>query len=445
MARLFGTDGVRGIAGEFLTPSLGMKIGVAAATILTKNNKKNVKIIIGNDGRVSADMLVSALTAGLCSVGVDVMDLGMIPTPAVSYLIKYYHADAGIMVTASHNSYEYNGIKIFNENGYKLADELEDEIEEFILNDTQMTSTKIGTKKEVPEGVDVYVNHLLSAQSCDMSSLHIAVDTANGAASFTASRLFSKLGIKYDIINNNPNGTNINENCGSLHIDSLGKYVKDHHLDCGVAFDGDSDRAIFVDENGSVIDGDYVLAILGLDLKNNGKLKNNTIVGTIMNNLGFVKFCEENNIDFIATKVGDRYVLEEMNINSLSLGGEQSGHIIIKEFANTGDGELTAVNVLNCLAKSGKKLSELAGIMKKYPQVMQNVKINTAKKNEFYTNETIKNEIEKVTNLLSSRGRIVVRPSGTEPLIRVMIEGEDIAEIKKYVSQLANVIEKELN
>jgi phosphoglucosamine mutase len=257
-------------------------------------------------------------------------------------------------------------------------------------------------------------------------------------------RLFSKLGIKYDIINNTPNGCNINDNCGSLYIDNLGEYVRSNNLDGGVAFDGDADRAIFVDELGNVIDGDYILAILGLNFKNNNRLNNNTIVGTVMSNLGFVKFCEENDINFIATKVGDRYVLEEMNLNNFSLGGEQSGHIIIKEYANTGDGELTAICVFDVLSKSGKKFSELSNIMKKYPQVLENVRVDITKKNEFYTNEKINNCIQEVSDKIKDSGRVLVRPSGTEPLIRVMIEGEDIEYIDSLAKYIAGVIEKEL-
>lgn len=444
MARLFGTDGVRGIAGMELSAELAMKIGVGTASVLTKD-KHDVKIIIGNDGRESADMLISSLIAGLCSVGVDVINIGIIPTPAISYLVKYYDADAGIMVTASHNPYEYNGIKIFDENGYKLADDLEDEIEEYVYSNKKKDSKKIGRVLTCDSAVDDYVSHLLTAKKSDMSNLHIAVDAANGAASATADTLFTALGIKYDLINHSPSGSNINDNCGALYTDSLGEYVVKNKLDGGVAFDGDADRAIFVDENGKVVDGDFVLAILGLNLKNNNKLNNDTIVGTIVTNLGLIKFCEDNDISFIATKVGDRYVLEEMNTNNLSLGGEQSGHIIIKEYANTGDGQLTAVNILNVLADSNKKFSEVAKIMNKYPQVMENVKINSSKKNEFYTNDEIKKAVEEVNKKLEKRGRVVVRPSGTEPLVRVMIEGEDIAEITSLAKELALVVERILN
>ena len=444
MARLFGTDGIRGIAGIDLTSELVMKIGIGTASVLTKD-KDDVKIIIGNDGRESSDMLVSSICAGLTSVGVDVIDVGMIVTPAISYLVKYYNYDAGIMITASHNSYEYNGIKIFDSNGYKLEDALEDEIEDYVINDKKKESTKIGRITKCTSGIDAYIDHLVASSDSDMSHLHIAVDASNGGASVTSSKLLDRLGIKYDIINCTPNGRNINDKCGALHIEKLGNYVVKNKLDGGVAFDGDGDRAIFVDENGKVIDGDYVLAILGLELKNNNKLNNNTVVGTVMTNLGLIKFCEDNNINFIATKVGDRYVLEEMTTNNLSLGGEQSGHIIIKDYMNTGDGQLTMIKIFNVLSKSKKKFSKLASIMKKYPQVTENVKVNPIYKNEFYTNEEIKNIISNISDKIINRGRVVVRPSGTEALVRVMIEGEDTLEIDSYVKEIAKVIERELN
>ena len=444
MARLFGTDGVRGVAGKELTCELAMNIGKACAHVLTKNNDK-VKIIIGNDGRESASMLVSSLIAGFTSVGVDVIDIGIIPTPAISYLIDKYDMDAGVMVTASHNPYEYNGIKIFDSNGYKLPDELEDEIEACINNKKTYPNNKIGKILSNNNGVEDYVDYLINTNNYDFSGLNIAVDCANGASSVTADSLFSKTNCNYTIINNKPNGTNINNNCGALHIEKLAKYVIDNKLDGGVAFDGDADRAIFVDELGNTIDGDFVLAILGKYLKENNKLTNNTIVGTVMSNLGFIKYCKENNINFIATKVGDRYVLEEMKIGNFIIGGEQSGHIILSNYAKTGDGELTALSLFNVLSKSGKLLSELSSIMKKYPQVLVNAKVSNAKKNEFYTSEIIKEEIDKLEKELAGNGRIVVRPSGTEPLIRVMIEGASTETIKPLAESLAKLIEKELN
>lgn len=444
MARLFGTDGVRGIANKELTSELAMNIGAACAEVLTKN-KDNVTVIIGNDGRESADMLVSSLIAGFTKVGVNVMNIGIIPTPAISYLITKYKVDAGVMVTASHNPYEYNGIKIFDSNGYKLPDDLEDEIESYINNKTNYNTDKLGRIIESKDGVNDYIEYLLSTNNYNLKNLNIGIDCANGASSVTADKLFNKTNCNYKIINNNINGININEGCGALHVDKLSKYVVENNLDGGVAFDGDADRAIFVDEKGNIIDGDYILAIMGKYLKNNNRLNNNTIVGTVMSNLGFIKYCKENNINFIATKVGDRYVLEEMKIGNFTLGGEQSGHIILGNYSKTGDGQLTALNVFNVLAETNKKFSELSSIMQKYPQVLVNAKVSNNKKNEFYTNEIIQEEIRRIEKELDDNGRIVVRPSGTEPLIRVMVEGEDIKTIKDIANGLASLIEKALN
>ena len=444
MARLFGTDGVRGIANKELTSELAMNIGAACAEVLTKN-KDNVTVIIGNDGRESADMLVSSLIAGFTKVGVNIMNIGIIPTPAISYLITKYKADAGVMVTASHNPYEYNGIKIFDANGYKLPDDLEDEIESYINNKTNYNTDKLGKIIESKDAINDYIEYLLSTNNYDLKKLNIGVDCANGASSVTTEILFNKTNCNYKIINNNINGKNINDGCGALHVEKLSRFVVENNLDGGVAFDGDADRAIFVDEKGNIIDGDYILAILGKYLKDNNKLNNNTIVGTVMSNLGFIKYCEENSINFIATKVGDRYVLEEMKIGNFSLGGEQSGHIILSNYSKTGDGQLTALNVFNVLAESNKKFSELSGIMKKYPQVLVNASVNNKKKNEFYTNDLIQNKIRKIEKELDGNGRIVVRPSGTEPLIRVMVEGEDNNTIKEIANSLSSLIEKILN
>lgn len=444
MSRLFGTDGVRGIANKELTIELATNIGKACAYVLTKN-KNDVKVIIGNDGRQSADMLVSSLISGLTSVGVNVINIGMIPTPAISHLVTKYQVDAGIMVTASHNPYEYNGIKIFDSNGYKLPDEIEDEIENCIKNNQKYNNDKIGIILENVEAIKDYVDFLESRNDFDLTNLNIAIDCANGASSKTADLLFKKLNCNYHIINNKPNGTNINDNCGALHLEQLSKYVKENKLDGGVAFDGDADRAIFVDELGNIIDGDYILAILSHDLKNKDKLINNTVVGTIMSNLGLIKYCEENNINFIPTKVGDRYVLEEMLNNNYIIGGEQSGHIILKEYSKTGDGELTAISVFKCLKESNKKFSELSNIMKKYPQTLINVEVSNENKNKYNDNEKIQEEIKKCELELNNKGRIVVRPSGTEPKIRVMLEGEDIKQIEELSKRIANIIEKELN
>ncbi len=449
MARLFGTDGVRGVAGSDLTIDMAMKIGSSAAYVLTKN-KKEVKVIIGNDGRESSYMLVAALKAGLYSLGVSVLDAGLLPTPAISYLVKYYKMDAGIMVTASHNSYEYNGIKIFDSNGYKLPDEIEDEIEKYVREGYKYQVNKMGRPLESRNFVEDYGNYLLDClykynPNTDFSNLNIVIDTANGASSDTSFYIFSKLGCKYHIINNKPNGTNINNNCGSMHPEGLRQYILENKLDGGVLYDGDADRVIFIDEEGNIIDGDYVLAIIGTDLKKKNKLHNNTIVGTVMNNLGFINYCKDNNINFIPTKVGDRYVLEELINGNFSLGGEQSGHIILKDYANTGDGERTSLILFSILAKSNTKLSNLSKIMKKYPQVLINTKVSNDKKNDFYMNTIIKNCIIEVEELLGNKGRVLVRPSGTEPLIRVMLEGEDTNKIEEYAKEIANIIEKELS
>ncbi len=449
MKRLFGTDGVRGVAGVELTSNLAMEIGKAAAYVLTRN-KDNVKVIIGNDGRESSDMLVAALKAGLYSLGVSVLDVQLIPTPAISYLVEYYKMDAGIMVTASHNSYEYNGIKIFDSNGYKLPDEVEDEIEKCIRDDFDYPVSKIGRPLKERDATKDYGNYLLDCvkkynPNVSFSSLNIAIDASNGAASNVSEYVYSKLGCNYHIINNRPNGTNINDKCGSMYPEVLGEYVVKNKLDVGVCYDGDADRAIFIDNLGNIIDGDYAMSIIGLDLKKKDKLNNNTIVGTVMNNLGFINFCKDNDIDFIATKVGDRYVLEELKLGGFSLGGEQSGHVILKDYANTGDGELTSLILFSILADSSIKLSDLSNIMIKYPQVLINVKISNDKKSDFYMNDKIKNSIIKFEDLLGTDGRVLVRPSGTEPLIRVMLEGKDLELINKYAKEIADVIGNELN
>lgn len=449
MKRLFGTDGVRGVAGVELTSNLAMEIGKAAAYVLTRN-KDNVKVIIGNDGRESSDMLVAALKAGLYSLGVSVLDVQLIPTPAISYLVEYYKMDAGIMVTASHNSYEYNGIKIFDSNGYKLPDEVEDEIEKCIRDDFDYPVSKIGRPLKERDATKDYGNYLLDCvkkynPNVSFSSLNIAIDASNGAASNVSEYVYSKLGCNYHIINNRPNGTNINDKCGSMYPEVLGEYVVKNKLDVGVCYDGDADRAIFIDNLGNIIDGDYAMSIIGLDLKKKDKLNNNTIVGTVMNNLGFINFCKDNDIDFIATKVGDRYVLEELKLGGFSLGGEQSGHVILKDYANTGDGELTSLILFSILADSSIKLSDLSNIMIKYPQVLINVKISNDKKSDFYMNDKIKNSIIKFEDLLGTDGRVLVRPSGTEPLIRVMLEGKDFELINKYAKEIADVIGNELN
>lgn len=449
MGRLFGTDGARGVANSELTCELAMSIGKAAAMVLIKeDNGEKPTVFIGKDTRLSSDMLEGALTAGLCSVGADVVHLGTIPTPAVAYLVKKHGADAGIMISASHNPFEFNGIKIFNADGYKLPDALEEAIEAIVLDNVEPyptpTGAGLGRVLSLPEAVDEYVDHIASTIEGDLSGLKIAVDCSNGSASATAKKLFEKLGANFEMMNFEPDGININDKCGSTHIDLLQEYVKAHSMDCGVAFDGDADRCLAVDENGELVDGDFLIAICAKSLKEKGKLKNNAVVGTVMSNMGFSQFCDKNKIDFVATAVGDRYVLENMLKNDYCIGGEQSGHVIFLDHGTTGDGQLTAVQLLNIMCEKKESLSALAGIMKRFPQVLVNVKVSTEKKSEYKTDETIKEKVAAVENELGKRGRVLVRPSGTEPLIRVMLEGEDIDEITGHANMIAELIKTRL-
>ncbi len=451
MGRLFGTDGVRGVANSELTCELAMNIGRAAAMVLLDNEDTSEKptILIGKDTRISSDMLEGALTAGLCSVGANVVHLGTVPTPAVAYLVKKYNANAGIMISASHNPHEFNGIKIFNSDGYKLPDALEDKIEALINGECEKFAVPVGRNlgsvRTAPEAIDEYIDHIAGSIEGSLEGIKVAVDCSNGSASATARRLFTKLGADFTIINDTPDGININEKCGSTHIEGLSDFVKAHNMDCGVAYDGDADRCLAVDENGELVDGDFLIAICAKALKDIGKLSNNTVVGTVMTNMGFTKFCEKNDINFISTSVGDRYVLENMLENNYNIGGEQSGHIIFLDYGTTGDGQLTSVQLLSIIKKSGKTLSQLAGIMKRYPQVLINVKVATEKKDQYFTDNTIKTEIDKVEEELSNRGRILVRPSGTEPLIRVMLEGEDYSEISEHANVVADLIRERLS
>ncbi len=448
MGRLFGTDGVRGIANTELTCELAMEIGRAAATVLSDGCRHRPTFVIGSDTRASSDMLGAALIGGLCSVGADVIQLGVVPTPAVAYLVGKYKADAGVMISASHNPAEFNGIKIFSGNGFKLPDMLEEKIEDLILDKdkhyVQPIGGEVGKISYAKEAADDYIRHIKSTAHCSLGGMRIAIDCANGSASVTAPELFRALGADVHTLSANPDGININRDCGSTHLEALAEYVKANSLECGIAFDGDADRCLCVDENGNVIDGDMIMAICALDLKNRGKLNKNTVVGTIMSNFGFGKFCEENGLRFIATKVGDRYVLEEMLLEDYSFGGEQSGHVIFRDFATTGDGQLTAAQLLVMLNQSGKKLSELASVMTRYPQTMVNLKISNEGKIAFYTDREITAKLDEAKKLLGNTGRIVVRPSGTEPLIRVMVEGSDVGQIEKIAADVAETIKSRL-
>lgn len=449
MGRLFGTDGVRGIANEGLTCELALEIGRAAANVLkTGGNRRRLLCAIGMDTRISSDMLASAITAGLCSVGADVINLGVVPTPAVAYLVEKYKCDMGIMISASHNPAEFNGIKIFSGDGYKLPDALEEQIEALVLDNKSTLKNAdprdIGKVSYNTNAVRDYIDHLKSTVAFSLEGLNIAVDCANGASSMTAETLLTELGANVHMLFDNPDGLNINEKCGSTHMESLREYVVNNNLDAGLAFDGDADRFLCVDDKGNYIDGDQVMAICSLDMLERGKLPKKTVVGTIMSNLGFIKFCEANDIRFVATKVGDRFVLEEMLLEGYGFGGEQSGHIIFKDFATTGDGQLTAIQLLSITKRKGIKLSDLSDTMTKYPQTMINLTVSPEGKLAYYTDETVKEAIENARKVLGDDGRIVVRPSGTEPLIRVMVEGKDMETIEDVAKKVASVIMERL-
>lgn len=445
MGRLFGTDGARGIANAELTCELATNIGRAAAYVLTEKTTEKPKVLIGKDTRVSSNMLEMALAAGLCSVGADVVLVGFVPTPAIAYLVKETEADAGIMISASHNPCEYNGIKIFDGNGYKLPDAMEEKIEALVLDDMSPiefpTGEGVGNVFVRHDYVDLYIDHIVKSVNTDLSGLKIAIDCANGCASYTAEKLFTRLGAKVHMMHDSPNGVNINAHCGSTYMDDLFDYVNGHHVDLALAFDGDSDRCLAIDENGKLIDGDKMIAIFALDLKNKGLLNDDTAVVTVMTNLGFKHFARDNGINVCETKVGDRYVLEEMLKNDYVIGGEQSGHIIFKQYATTGDGQLSGAILASVLAKTGKSASEIASVMNVLPQTLVNIKASNELKAKLNTDSDIKLAINTVAETLGDRGRILVRASGTEPLIRVMLEGEDIAEIKKLARQVAKVIE----
>lgn len=440
MGRLFGTDGVRGVANSELTCEMALNIGRAAAMVLTDNTHRHPKVLIGKDTRISSDMLEAAMIAGLCSVGANVVRLGVVPTPAVAYLVGKYKADAGVMLTASHNPCEFNGIKIFSGDGYKLPDALEEQIESIVLDNTQQpacpTGGNVGSVSEAENTVRDYVDHIKSTVPFSINGMKIGIDCANGSASRTAEMLFTELGAECHMLADDPNGTNVNDNCGSTHMENLMAFVRENHLDAGIAFDGDADRCLAVDEKGQLVDGDFLMAICAADLKSRGKLAKDAVVGTIMTNMGFTRFCEENGMKFEATKVGDRYVLEEMLLEGYNFGGEQSGHIIFLDFATTGDGQMTAAQLLSIVHRRNAKLSSLATLMTRYPQVMVNVEVKPDGKLRFYTDAAVKDAVEKAKAKLGKDGRIIVRPSGTEPLLRVMIEGTD----PEYIGVLANSV-----
>ncbi len=450
MGRLFGTDGVRGIANESLTPELALQIGRAAAMVLIKESKsEKPTVLIGKDTRASGDMLEAALTAGFTSVGCNVLSVGIVPTPAVAYLVCKYGCEAGVMISASHNPCEYNGIKIFQKTGYKLDDAIEEEIESIILDHSQeipvMLGGQVGNRLYCKTAVKDYVDHVVSTASVRFDGLSIALDCANGSASVCAKDIFTALGAKCLMLSDTPDGVNINDNCGSTHPEELMRFVKDAGLDLGLAFDGDADRMLAVDENGELVDGDKVIAICSKRMKEEGRLAKNTAVVTVMSNMGFFKFCKENDIDCAKTAVGDRYVLERMLKDGYKIGGEQSGHVIFLDYATTGDGELSGVQLVETVVKSGKKLSELAGIMRVYPQVLINVTVTPEGKQKYNNDEYIISAVQQAEMELSGEGRVLVRVSGTEPLVRVMLEGADIEQITKLGNSIADVVRERLS
>lgn len=448
MGRLFGTDGVRGIANEELSPSLAFNLGRIGAYVLTEETHQKPRIAVGKDTRISGDMLEAALIAGICSMGAEAVSLGVLPTPAVAYLTRYMELDAGVVISASHNPFEYNGIKFFNDKGYKLSDQLEDRIESLLMNPengiANATGAKIGKKVEIDNAVYDYVNYLKKTIGGDLRGLKIAVDCANGASYIAAPSVIEELGAEIVVINNKPDGKNINVKCGSTHPEGLQKLVVESGAHVGLAFDGDADRLIAVDDKGNIVNGDHMLAIFAKYFKGKGILKNDTIVSTVMSNIGLDIAVKRERCNLVKTKVGDRYVLEEMIAKGYSIGGEQSGHIIFLDHNTTGDGLLTALQLLSALKETGKKLSDLASIMKELPQVLVNAKVKNENKDKYMEDEAVAEMIAGLEEKLKGKGRVLIRPSGTEPLVRVMLEGANEAEIKEDAAALAKLIEERM-
>ncbi len=444
MARIFGTDGVRGVANKELTVELAMNLGKAGAYVLTKENAHKPTILVGCDTRISGDMLANALMAGICSVGADAVYAGVVPTPAIAYLTKKYGMDAGVVISASHNPAEYNGIKFFSKTGYKLPDVLEDEIEEVLrLNGAELPmplGDEVGRITYKLDAKDYYVEFAKNLLKLDLSGLKIVADTANGAAFYTAEKTLKALGAELVMLHNKPDGTNINKACGSTHLGSLKRAVVEHGADVGIAFDGDADRMLAVDEMGNEVDGDKLMAICGLFMKEQGRLKQDTIVATVMSNLGFFIMGKENNLNIEQTKVGDRYVLERMLEKGYNLGGEQSGHIIFLDENTTGDGLLSALHLLEVMVSTGKKLSELADVVHILPQALVNAKVPNVKKEYYMDYKPVAEAIAELEAKFDGRGRVLIRPSGTEPLVRVMIEGDDQQVIEEEANKLAKLI-----
>lgn len=448
MGRLFGTDGVRGIANKELDSKLAFNLGRIGAYVLTEETHHKPRIAVGKDTRISGDMLEAALIAGICSMGAEAVVLGVLPTPAVAYLTRHLGLDAGIVISASHNPFEYNGIKFFDSKGYKLSDELENKIESH-LNDTEVVITNpiagdIGRKLEIDNAVHSYIDFLKKTIDVNLRGLKIAVDCANGAAYIAAPSVLADLGAEIVVIDNKPDGKNINVNCGSTHPGNLQKLVVDTGADVGLALDGDADRLIAVDNKGNVVNGDHILAICAKHMKAKGTLKSDTVVATIMSNMGFDIAMKQEKINVAKTTVGDRYVLEEMLKNDYNIGGEQSGHIIFLDHNTTGDGLLTALQLLAVVKESGKKLSDLTAVMTELPQVLVNARIKKGNQIKYSEDAEISQAIKEVEDKLKDKGRVLIRPSGTEPLIRVMLEGENKAEIQEDAHRIADLIQSKL-
>lgn len=446
MGKLFGTDGIRGVVGENLTAELAFYVGQSVAVVLQEELGRRPMITIGKDTRISSDMLEAALTAGICSVGGDVLLLGTIPTPAVAFLTVQEQADAGVVISASHNPYEHNGIKVFNAQGYKLPDAMEERVEELILSGAKMPVKTGGELGRCHNGAqemhDDYVNHLIDTIGCDLSGLRVLVDCANGAAAATAPDLFQRLPVMADFINIDPDGVNINSGCGSTHLEQLATMTVAGKYHLGIAFDGDADRCLLVDEKGHTIDGDKIMAVCGAYMKRNGRLTGNTIVATVMSNLGLHEFCRKNGIDLVCTNVGDRNVLEKMVECGYKLGGEQSGHMIFTDYATTGDGQLSALQFLQILALSGKSASVLTADCPQYPQVLLNVVVSHDRgvKEAIMASDALKTAVADEEKFLRGEGRILVRPSGTEALIRVMVEAKTESVAQLVAERLVKVI-----
>ncbi len=450
MRKYFGTDGIRRIANLELTPDLVFRVAKAGAYVLTKHSKHVPTILIGRDTRISGTLIESAMTAGFLSYGANVKLLGVMPTPAVAYLTKKLKADASVVISASHNTFEFNGIKYFSNKGMKIPDEIEEEIEEIIDSEKLSTLMAVGDKIGISEDNSKYIVEYIQffkdifGDELKNKNLKVAIDTANGATSQVAEMIFSELGINFEIVNHHPNGVNINEKCGSTCLETISEYVEKNGFDLGIAYDGDGDRCLAVDENGDTMDGDIIMAILAEYLKEKNQLNQNALVATVMSNLGLKKYGEKNEIQMISTKVGDRYVLEEMLKNGYNLGGEQSGHVIMLDYNPTGDGILTSLMLIRAILHKNQKASEMRNMVKIYPQVLINAQVSSEKKYDYEIDEEIRQNIETLEKEFSGNGRVLIRPSGTEPKVRVMIEGEDQEYITKRAQELANLIEQKL-